>query len=84
VERGNKDSIADLLFSTTKGIGLSAWRFNLGAGWKQTFPIHGDSSDIFKHHLENMMGHKMRVDNGFFKRQRKEASINFCFCKQSS
>ncbi len=28
----NKDSIADLLFSTTKGIGLSAWRFNLGAG----------------------------------------------------
>lgn len=28
----NKDSIADLLFSKTKGIGLSAWRFNLGAG----------------------------------------------------
>ena len=28
----NKDSVADLLFSTTKGIGLSAWRFNLGAG----------------------------------------------------
>ena len=29
----NKDSVADLLFSTTKGIGLSAWRFNLGAGF---------------------------------------------------
>ena len=28
----NKDSIADLLFSTTKGIGLSACRFNIGAG----------------------------------------------------
>ncbi len=28
----NKDSAADLLFSTTKGIGLSAWRFNLMAG----------------------------------------------------
>jgi O-glycosyl hydrolase len=28
----NLDSLADLLFSTTKGIGLSAWRFNLGAG----------------------------------------------------
>ena len=28
----NKDSVADLLFSTTKGIGLSAWRFNLGGG----------------------------------------------------
>ncbi len=32
----NKDSIADLLFSTTKGIGLSAWRFNIGAGTDQT------------------------------------------------
>ena len=29
----NKDSLADLLFSTEKGIGLSAWRFNLGAGY---------------------------------------------------
>lgn len=31
-DTANKDSLADLLFSTTKGIGLSAWRFNLGAG----------------------------------------------------
>ena len=28
----NKTHIADLLFSTTQGIGLSCWRFNLGAG----------------------------------------------------
>ena len=28
----NRNRIADLLFSTTKGIGLSCWRFNLGAG----------------------------------------------------
>ena len=28
----NKDRIADLLFSRTEGIGLSLWRFNLGAG----------------------------------------------------
>ena len=28
----NKNRIADLLFSTNKGIGLSLWRFNLGAG----------------------------------------------------
>ncbi|MBN1996070.1 T9SS type A sorting domain-containing protein [candidate division KSB1 bacterium] len=27
-----KERIADLLFSTDKGIGLSAWRFNIGAG----------------------------------------------------
>lgn len=30
--KANKDSIAELLFSTEKGIGLSGWRFNLGAG----------------------------------------------------
>ena len=28
----NKHRIAELLFSTNKGIGLSAWRFNIGAG----------------------------------------------------
>jgi O-glycosyl hydrolase len=28
----NKAHIADLLFSTNQGIGLSCWRFNLGAG----------------------------------------------------
>jgi O-glycosyl hydrolase len=38
----NKDSVADLLFSTTKGIGLSAWRFNLGAG------IDGSISDSWR------------------------------------
>ena len=28
----NKERIADLLFSTNQGIGLSCWRFNVGAG----------------------------------------------------
>ena len=28
----NRNRIADLLFSSSKGIGLSCWRFNLGAG----------------------------------------------------
>src|SRR5664279_3524629 len=28
----NKNRIADLLFSTNSGIGLSCWRFNFGAG----------------------------------------------------
>ncbi len=32
----NKNTIADLLFSTNKGIGLSAWRFNLAAGFDPT------------------------------------------------
>ncbi len=28
----NRQRVADLLFSTTRGIGLSCWRFNLGGG----------------------------------------------------
>lgn len=28
----NRNRVADLLFSTTDGIGLSCWRFNIGAG----------------------------------------------------
>jgi O-glycosyl hydrolase len=28
----NRNRVADLLFSTTQGIGLSCWRFNIGAG----------------------------------------------------
>ena len=54
----NKDSIADLLFSVEKGIGLSAWRFNLGAGkdpvitdtWRtvETFEVAQDQYDWTK------------------------------------
>ncbi|WP_419872486.1 glycoside hydrolase [Candidatus Pristimantibacillus sp. PTI5] len=32
----NKNRVADLLFSREKGIGLSAWRFNIGAGSNET------------------------------------------------
>ncbi|MDQ0112203.1 glycoside hydrolase [Paenibacillus harenae] len=32
----NKNQVADLLFSREKGIGLSAWRFNIGAGSNET------------------------------------------------
>ncbi|QYR22527.1 hypothetical protein KZ483_06030 [Paenibacillus sp. sptzw28] len=32
----NKSRVADLLFSRDKGIGLSAWRFNIGAGSTET------------------------------------------------
>lgn len=35
-----KEKIADLLFSTEKGIGLSAWRFNIGAGINKTTIQH--------------------------------------------
>ncbi len=32
----NKERVADLLFSVDKGIGLSSWRFNIGAGSTET------------------------------------------------
>lgn len=32
----NRNKVADLLFSKEKGIGLSAWRFNIGAGSSET------------------------------------------------
>ncbi|MCJ8007123.1 glycoside hydrolase [Lederbergia wuyishanensis] len=32
----NKNKVADLLFSQDKGIGLSMWRFNIGAGSEET------------------------------------------------
>jgi len=35
-----KERIADLLFSADKGIGLSAWRFNIGAGLNYTTINH--------------------------------------------
>jgi len=35
-----KERIADLLFSVNKGIGLSAWRFNIGAGINRTTINH--------------------------------------------
>jgi len=37
----NKNKIAELLFSTNNGIGLSGWRFNLGAGINHR-TIHDD------------------------------------------
>ena len=45
ISQGRNDSVetlADLLFNTDKGIGLSAWRFNIGAGSAE----QGESSRI--------------------------------------
>ncbi|MGD0038694.1 MAG: glycoside hydrolase, partial [Bacteroidota bacterium] len=44
----NKNSIADLLFSPTKGIGLSAWRFNLGAGIDPTITDPWRTAETFE------------------------------------
>ena len=72
----NKDSVADLLFSTTKGIGLSAWRFNLGGGLDAAYQIHGDLLKHLKSHQANMTGPRMPAVNGFFRLLRKEGLIN--------
>jgi len=45
----NKNKIADLLFSTNTGIGLSCWRFNLGAGLNhQTIRDDSRTTDSFE------------------------------------
>jgi len=48
----NKQKIADLLFSRENGIGLSAWRFNIGAGSTETdqhiIPDPWRRADAFK------------------------------------
>jgi O-Glycosyl hydrolase family 30 len=36
LDRSNKNRIADLLFTTDKGIGLTLWRFNIGGGINRT------------------------------------------------
>jgi len=58
-----KERVADLLFSRDKGIGLSAWRFNIGAGinratiqhdWRtvETFEVAQDEYDWTKQEEE--------------------------------
>ena len=43
-----KESIADLLFSTTSGIGLSCWRFNLGGGIDSTITDPQRTAETFE------------------------------------
>ncbi len=43
----NKRHLADLLFSLDKGIGLSCWRFNIGAGHDETIRIPYRSVESF-------------------------------------
>ncbi len=43
-----KESIADLLFSTTSGIGLSCWRFNLGGGIDSTITYPQRTVETFE------------------------------------
>ncbi len=50
----NKNRIAELLFSTNTGIGLTCWRFNLGAGLNhRTIPDDWRTVESF----ENVAGH---------------------------
>jgi O-Glycosyl hydrolase family 30 len=58
----NRNRVADLLFSQTDGIGLSCWRFNIGAGlnpkitnpWRtaETFEVGAGSYDWTRQHNE--------------------------------
>lgn len=43
-----REEIARLLFSRTDGIGLSAWRFNLGGGWEERITHPWRSTESFE------------------------------------
>jgi len=72
-----KNQIADLLFSTDtlpdgqpKGIGLSLWRVNIGAGSFEQgnaviLPMSGDARSVFRMLRASTIGRNKRVTNGF-------------------
>lgn len=76
----NKTRIADLLFSREKGIGLSAWRFNIGAGSEET------DRDIIRNPWRRAEAFKMSADGDYdwsrqagqqwFLRAAKERGVN--------
>ena len=62
----NKNKLAELLFSTNAGIGLSGWRFNLGAGINTgPFATIGAQPSHSRRRRANMTGHGRPASAGF-------------------
>ncbi len=88
---GKRNAIADLLFSkevdangNPRGIGLSIWRFYLGAGSYE----QGEASDIadewrraecFQNQMEHTIGQSRKGSVGFCKLQNSAELKSFCF-----
>ena len=72
-----KNQIADLLFSQEKGIGLSAWRFNIGAGINRTTIRHEwRTVETFEISEGVYDWTRQAEERWFFKRLKQEVSIS--------
>lgn len=76
----NKNEIADLLFSIDKGIGLSAWRFNIGAGSIETDQdIVGNDwrmAEVFKSTKHGEYDWNKQAGQQWFLRAAKERGVD--------
>ncbi|MFC4099080.1 glycoside hydrolase [Paenibacillus xanthanilyticus] len=76
----NKTKVADLLFSRDKGIGLSAWRFNIGAGSTETDQaIIGNPwrrAEAFKMSAEDTYDWSKQAGQQWFLKAAKERGVD--------
>lgn len=76
----NKDQVADLLFSREKGIGLSAWRFNIGAGSTETdqaiITNPWRRSEAFKSSAEGAYDWSKQAGQQWFLKAAKERGVD--------
>ncbi|WP_238650927.1 glycoside hydrolase [Paenibacillus piscarius] len=75
----NKNKVADLLFSRDTGIGLSAWRFNIGAGSAETdqaiIPDPWRRSEAFKMTEDGPYNWSRQAGQQWFLRAAKERGV---------
>jgi O-glycosyl hydrolase len=76
----NKNQVADLLFSREKGIGLSAWRFNIGAGSSETdqsiIPDPWRRSEAFKSSETSDYDWSKQAGQQWFLQAAKDRGVN--------
>lgn len=76
----NKNRVADLLFSREKGIGLSAWRFNIGAGSTETdqtiIPDPWRRSEAFKQSEDGDYDWSKQAGQQWFLQAAKERGVD--------
>jgi len=76
----NKERVADLLFSQEKGIGLSAWRFNIGAGSAETdqsiIPDPWRRSEAFKMSEDGAYDWSKQAGQQWFLRAARERGVD--------
>lgn len=75
----NKRRVADLLFTREKGIGLTAWRFNIGAGSAETdkniIPDPWRRAEVFKSSEDGEYDWSKQAGQQWFLRAAKERGV---------